>query len=155
MDLGAYAQIPNIDKIAIQNGIGVPRLRGYRLMTSEEPITHDDMVDFISGLIAYDLVHSYPFWNPNASRYEYGSSRREAEKRYLRVVEDPDGHKYRVPRWGTLRAGSARCLSRPSTMNCRSTKSKTKCGINTAVGVTCCMFTRESVVATGFHTKKT
>jgi len=31
MDLGAYVQIEDLDKIAKENGIVVPRLRGYRL----------------------------------------------------------------------------------------------------------------------------
>ena len=32
MDLGAYAQIGRLEKIAANNGIYIPRLRGYRLM---------------------------------------------------------------------------------------------------------------------------
>lgn len=32
MDLGAYAQIEELEELAKLNGIQVPRLRGYRLM---------------------------------------------------------------------------------------------------------------------------
>ena len=41
MDLGAYAQIDDLGAIAKENGIFVPRLRGYRLMANEEPISDD------------------------------------------------------------------------------------------------------------------
>lgn len=36
MDLGAYAQIDELDTLAKKNGIEVPRLRGYRLMKNEK-----------------------------------------------------------------------------------------------------------------------
>ena len=38
MDLGAYANIDELENIATKNGIDCPRLRGYRLMKEEEPI---------------------------------------------------------------------------------------------------------------------
>ena len=38
MDIGAYVQIDDLDKIAKENGIEVPRLRGYRLMKDEKPV---------------------------------------------------------------------------------------------------------------------
>ena len=38
MDIGAYAQIEDLQKVADANGIKVPRLRGYRLMSEERPI---------------------------------------------------------------------------------------------------------------------
>lgn len=40
MDLGAYAQIEDLEKIAAKNGISCPRLRGFRLMKNEEPIDY-------------------------------------------------------------------------------------------------------------------
>lgn len=38
MDLAAYAQINDLCGLAKEHGILVPRLRGYRLMTNEEPV---------------------------------------------------------------------------------------------------------------------
>ena len=38
MDLGAYIQIDELDKVAKVNGISIPRLRGYRLMKDEKPM---------------------------------------------------------------------------------------------------------------------
>ena len=43
MDLGAYAQIPDLDKVLQDNNIDIPRLRGLRLMKNEEPITRKEM----------------------------------------------------------------------------------------------------------------
>lgn len=42
MDLYAYAQIEKYSKIAEENGIEVPRLRGYRLMVEEDRAFSDD-----------------------------------------------------------------------------------------------------------------
>lgn len=41
MDLYAYSQIADLSEIAKKNGIECPRLRGYRLMKAEEPITSE------------------------------------------------------------------------------------------------------------------
>lgn len=41
MDLYAYSQIERLDGLAKKNGIDVPRLRGYRLMSEEILITED------------------------------------------------------------------------------------------------------------------
>ena len=43
MDLGAYAQIEDLGKIAEANGIEIPRLRGYRAMWNEFPISEDEI----------------------------------------------------------------------------------------------------------------
>ena len=43
MDLFAYSQIEKISHIAEENGISVPRLRGYRLMSDEEKTPGDSL----------------------------------------------------------------------------------------------------------------
>lgn len=42
MDLGAYAQIEELDQVMKDNGISVPRLRGLRLMVEEKPLTKEE-----------------------------------------------------------------------------------------------------------------
>lgn len=49
MDLGAYANIENLEEIVVKNGIEVPRLRGYRLMSKEEPISDEDITQRKKG----------------------------------------------------------------------------------------------------------
>lgn len=57
MDLGAYINIENLSTIARENGISVPRLRGYRLMKDEKPVVVKDVVDF--GYDAYNCIQEY------------------------------------------------------------------------------------------------
>ena len=96
MDLGAYTQINELEKIAKDNGIDVPRLRGYRLMKNEQQITdeelnhmiHTDIIDIVKG-----LCRSFPlFWDPNSSisRYDYNTNRKI--RYYLNKKYDEDGH---------------------------------------------------------------
>lgn len=47
MDLGAYVQIEDLDGLARLNGIEIPRLRGYRLMSQCKPYTEDEITDQI------------------------------------------------------------------------------------------------------------
>ena len=51
MDLGAYADIDKLKKIAEANGIAVPSLRGYRLMKDEEPIPQDELDRDLNDLV--------------------------------------------------------------------------------------------------------
>lgn len=69
MDLGAYAQIDVLEQIAKDNGIDIPRLRGYRLMKDEQPISKEELKDMMKNCeidIAKDLCCSDPFWDPNS-----------------------------------------------------------------------------------------
>ena len=86
MDLGAYANIEDLDKIAKANGIECPRLRGYRLMKDEEPIDLNEWIDGIDVECAKDLCTSLPFWNPYATCHEWSSY-----TDYLKDFFVPDG----------------------------------------------------------------
>lgn len=48
MDLGAYVQIENLEKVMADNGIDVPRLRGLRLMKNETLLTEKEIQDLIN-----------------------------------------------------------------------------------------------------------
>lgn len=74
MDLGAYANIEDdvIEEIVKKNNIDVPRLRGYRLMKDEKPVTQEDLrlmckdmeVDVLEGLIC-----AVPYFSMNPDCY--------------------------------------------------------------------------------------
>ena len=49
MDLGAYVQIEDLKQLASINNIVVPRLRGYRLMSKENPVEIDSVIT--------DMIH--------------------------------------------------------------------------------------------------
>lgn len=84
MDLGAYAQIETLDKIAKENNIYVPRLRGYRLMKNEEPDTWDYGDKEI--ICVKTLCTSVPFWNPNSYCSEYSSRTDRLKKYYIEKI---------------------------------------------------------------------
>ena len=87
MDLGAYLQIADLDAIAKLNNIEVPRLRGYRLMVNETPLTDEYIQSLIRDAeiqVYEDFVHSIPFGYPDSGIWEYGGPRTNAkEKKYL------------------------------------------------------------------------
>ena len=68
MDLGAYSQIPNLERLAKANNIEVPRLRGYRLMVNEKPVNINDIKNdkSIDLRCASNLCEAEPFWDPNS-----------------------------------------------------------------------------------------
>lgn len=84
MDLGAYANIVDLSEIAKKNGIEVPRLRGYRLMKDEKPmsVTKEDM-EYISYNECDHLCYSIPLWNANAWGYIYSGDRRRIENYFI------------------------------------------------------------------------
>lgn len=66
MDLYAYTQIDKLDKIAEENGIEVPRLRGYRLMKDEEYISDEEIREEIKRCeisVVEDLCRAVPTWS--------------------------------------------------------------------------------------------
>lgn len=86
MDLYAYAQIETLSELAKANGIEVPRLRGYRLMAQEPPITPEERKESETSAIRhlyeeaceYDVAFSlHPAW------VEYSSRTDLTKKRFL------------------------------------------------------------------------
>lgn len=63
MDLGAYTQIEDIEKIAKANDIEVPRLRGYRLMKDEKEVNYTDLFDDADIECVEELCTAVPFWS--------------------------------------------------------------------------------------------
>lgn len=73
MDLGAYQQIENLERIAKENGIEIPRLRGYRLMKDEQPMSNeeiDKMKRDCEISVVEDLCEANPFWSSRPKWYE-------------------------------------------------------------------------------------
>ena len=70
MDIGAHQQIDKFKEIAEKHGINVPRLRGYRLMRNEKPISQkeiDEIKKSYEVCIVQDLCDSDPFWDPTTN----------------------------------------------------------------------------------------
>ena len=101
MDLGAYIQIKDLDALAKANGIEVPRLRGYRLMSEEEPLSKGKIEEVAHSHemhICESACCSVPRFRPNSSCSEFSAKTRELEKKYLiqetRTGERADGSSF-------------------------------------------------------------
>ena len=86
MDLFAYCQIADLEYIAQTNGIEVPRLRGYRLMSEEQFLTREDITEAAHGIemhIYESACCSIPRFRPDSGASEFSRRTRAIEKKYL------------------------------------------------------------------------
>lgn len=90
MDLEAYCNIEDLDDLAKKNGIDVPRLRGYRLMKDEEPISHDEFTASIKRHVFGDALTSCPPFDPDARCFEHSECTDRRLKRYGIFENDKD-----------------------------------------------------------------
>lgn len=98
MDLGAFSQIEDLQKVMADNHIFVPRLRGLRLMKNETPLTTekiDEVANRIGLLNCQDACCSRFLFEPNY--IELSSETRAVEKKYL--IKDKDDYKILGIRW--------------------------------------------------------
>lgn len=110
MDLGAYANIEDLEALAKANGIDIPRLRGYRLMKDEEPLSKeelDEMMDYAAVRACKDLCQAAPFWNPNSHSHISSSWADYLCNYYL--VKNDEG-KYCGVRWDRIHGWKRRIL---------------------------------------------
>ena len=95
MDLAAYMQIDDLGKIAKDNNIEVPRLRGYRLMKDEKPVSTEEMNETMKACevrVCEDLCCADPFWKRDAVCHEYSSRTDYLRKHYLISSVDEKGY---------------------------------------------------------------
>ena len=98
MDLGAYAQIDDLEQIMADNGIEIPRLRGLRLMKDEAPLTKEDLEEAIKDDILWEvqsLIRGCPKWDWNSCVTELSSKTDALCDYYLWYDVDEHGcHRY-------------------------------------------------------------
>ena len=86
MDLVAYVQIEDYEHLAKANGIEVPRLRGYRLMSKEESVSQKQ-IEYIHRdyeLHLYDWACcSIPRFRPNSCSHEFSYRTDRIRDKYL------------------------------------------------------------------------
>lgn len=92
MDLGAYAQIDELDTLLAKNHIEIPRLRGLRLMKHETPITDAELKEIMESqaLDAVDDLCRNGF-RYNANWYTYSWETDMVAERYLEFKKDESG----------------------------------------------------------------
>lgn len=59
MDLGAFVNIENLQRLADANGVAVPRLRGYRLMQNETEVDEEGISDIIHNLEVWECTNLF------------------------------------------------------------------------------------------------
>lgn len=114
MDLTAYMQIDDLEKIAKDNNIEVPRLRGYRLMKYEESVSPEEIKKIMNDCeidVCHYLCRSEPFWNANANCYLCSSRTDYLCKYYLVENTDEYGSKtYTGIRWDRIHGWKRKLL---------------------------------------------
>lgn len=114
MDLYAYSQIENeeIKRIVKANGIEVPRLRGYRLMKDEEPVTKDSIkgnIDCAIVDVVEWLCRTEPIWNVNDPGRLYSSST-DRKCQYYLTKDDQKDYDYSGIRWDRIHGKKRKIL---------------------------------------------
>lgn len=101
MDIGAYIQIEDLSKVAEANGIGVPRLRGYRLMVNESPVSCNEIAESLKSHeldLCERACRSEPRFHPDSCWSEYSRATDLLRKKYCvletHTEKDSDGREY-------------------------------------------------------------
>lgn len=114
MDLGAYAQINELEQIAKENGIEVPRLRGYRIMKNEEPVSKEHINEMKRNCeisVVKDLCEATPFWNSNPQYWTMDTYTDYLKQYFLTVEKDEDGRlEYTGIRWDRIHGWKRKVL---------------------------------------------
>lgn len=91
MDLFAYAQIGLLDEVVKAHGIEVPRLRGYRLMSSEQSVSWEQIKEICKDAAidaAEHLCCTYPrIFDPSSHCTSYNSYT-DYVRKYFLVFKD-------------------------------------------------------------------
>lgn len=90
MDIGAYAQIEDLEVIAKENGIEVPRLRGLCLMSELEPVDANiDVEEMVTDAERW-VIENFPrFWS-TSPKSETSAAVDRLKKKYL-IIETVTG----------------------------------------------------------------
>ena len=96
MDLGAYIQIEDLGALAKSNGIEIPRLRGYRLMSEEDLVSKEEIEEVARAHemhICESACCSVPRFRPNSRCSEFSRRTRKLEKKYC-IQETRTGQRH-------------------------------------------------------------
>ena len=104
MDLEAYLQIDDLEQIAINNGIDIPRVRGCILMKDKSPVSKEEINEIknIQSVMVADML-----LQPNTISvlYEY-----RIKNRYLIKGKPNDDYEYVGIRWDRIHGKKRKML---------------------------------------------
>lgn len=114
MDLYAYSQVENLEYIAKANGIDIPRLRGYRLMKDEEPVSQEKINELKKECEIPEvewLCCARPIWRANADLHISDEESDILKDYYLIKEKDEDGNdRYVGIRWDRIHGRKRKIL---------------------------------------------
>ena len=113
MDLGAYMNIEELGEIAKNNGIEIPRIRGYRLMENEKPLSKEEIKEIQNESaidVAKGLCEAIPFWRVNPEYHEYSSWTNILKDYYLIKDKDSKYPEYIGIRWDRIHGWKRKIL---------------------------------------------
>lgn len=152
MDLGAYVQINDLDELAKKNGIEVPRLRGYRLMKDEEPVTQEEINEMIkeAEINAVEcLVESSPSWRWS-SDVSHFNEKHDWYKNYYLISSKTDGYRRFVGiRWDRIHGRKRKELKFAIKQEKKPFLLSGICGTNMLAEKMCCTFMLDLEAAAG------
>ena len=92
MDLGAFANIENLEELLEKNNIDIPRLRGLRLMSEEKPITEEELQQSINFNWLSECVDLCCCdFNLNAEWVEWSDRTTRISEKYIEFHVEEDG----------------------------------------------------------------
>lgn len=100
MDIGAYARIEDLSAILASTGISIPRLRGLRLMATEEKISEDEikeMADSAEVDAVEDLVRACPPWSVGSSCHSIVTEQTKTYRGFLSTLRTKKGISIQLP----------------------------------------------------------
>ena len=92
MDLGAFANIENLEELLEKNNIDIPRLRGLRLMSEEKVVTREEINNLINSIWldrCVDLCCSK--FSLTASWVEWSDKTDRISEKYIEFDKYEDG----------------------------------------------------------------
>ena len=98
MDIGAYAQIEDLEAVAEANGIYCPRLRGYRLMKDEPPIDIQKWSKGVEVFCLKELIEQH--WDLKNGCYELSLTTDVNKEYYIGNWRSEDKEEY--VRWDRI-----------------------------------------------------
>ena len=87
MNLDAYMNIDRLEEIAQKNNIVIPRLRGYQLMSEEEPFPVENMEQLFKDVEVEkceELITAMPLYAINSTCHRFDKNTDKKKEKYIK-----------------------------------------------------------------------
>lgn len=154
MDIGAYARIDDLSNILASAGVDIPRLRGLRLMATEEKISEEEIKEMTASAdvdAVEDLVRSCPPWSVGSDCHSYCWRTDKNLRRFLVYTKDESGYdRPTAVRWEKIHGKRRKKLSYLLRHRSNASGNLWIRSINMPAEKTCCMFMPVLAEITGY-----